>query len=705
MIINHNIASLNTYRQLTSNNAMGSKSLEKLSSGLRINRAGDDAAGLAISEKMRGQIRGLDQASRNSQDAISMIQTAEGALNETHSILQRMRELAVQASNDTNTATDRGEMQKEINQLTSEINRIGNTTEFNTMTLLDGSKSIENKYSAYVQGTTALAVTTQISASNLVCSVQTASTQGSIEVHGQEGAYVSSTESHTTTSLGADFNIAAADSNNTFTYFIRDAVSNEVAYQETITIADNDYSGGAAAAFAADFNVQVTNADLEVVDLDGGTNNTFRLTINSNVGAYQGSDYYVEIGGTVMAENIFGNNFYSAGTTTNVAGKEANNVIIVNHGAAGSDDITLSAGTYTRATVATELQTQLQGVVALGGATTVSVVGNTLQIDTSAVGAAANIRGFAATGGAPESGSLLTAAGLDDISTIQAGMDANDQLTLTFGGVTNTVSLDEGVYTQDALRGVVESALNDAAAFGANAVTAALSTSGVLKIENSDVEGSQTGANQVIYGDINGANDAATQTSYAALGFAANTDVAAEASAIDSVSAGSDGTGIEMKMQVGANKEQMMGIAISDMRSAALGLAGTAGGTHLEFADASFNTSQQVTDGTSTTAQWAAIDVTTADTATAAIEVIDDAITTVSAERSKLGAYQNRLEHTINNLGTSSENLTAAESRVRDVDMAKEMMIFTKNNILQQAATAMLAQANQAPQGVLQLLR
>lgn len=139
MIINHNVSALNTYRQLSVNNSLMAKSLEKLSSGLRINRAGDDAAGLAISEKMRGQIRGLNMAVKNAQDAISLIQTAEGALNETHSILQRMRELAVQATNETNTADDRLEIQKEIEQLKSEIDRISSTTEFNTMKLLNGS--------------------------------------------------------------------------------------------------------------------------------------------------------------------------------------------------------------------------------------------------------------------------------------------------------------------------------------------------------------------------------------------------------------------------------------------------------------------------------------------------------------------------------------------------------------------------------------
>ena len=136
MIINHNLAALNTYRQLNIGTNAANKNMEKLSSGLRINRAGDDAAGLAISEKMRGQIRGLDQAARNSQDGISLIQTAEGALNETHDILQRMRELAVQASNGTYTTGDRTKISGEASQLYKEINRIASQTEFNTKTLL-----------------------------------------------------------------------------------------------------------------------------------------------------------------------------------------------------------------------------------------------------------------------------------------------------------------------------------------------------------------------------------------------------------------------------------------------------------------------------------------------------------------------------------------------------------------------------------------
>ncbi|MEK4083211.1 flagellin Hag [Psychrobacillus sp. FSL K6-1415] len=141
MRIQHNISALNTHRNLTANQSQSSKNLEKLSSGYKINRAGDDAAGLAISEKMRGQIRGLDMASKNAQDSISLIQTAEGALNETHAILQRMRELAVQSSNDTNVSSDRTALQQEVNALSEEITRIANNTEFNTQKLLSGGFS------------------------------------------------------------------------------------------------------------------------------------------------------------------------------------------------------------------------------------------------------------------------------------------------------------------------------------------------------------------------------------------------------------------------------------------------------------------------------------------------------------------------------------------------------------------------------------
>jgi flagellin len=211
MRINHNISALNTYRQLAFNNTQAAKNMEKLSSGLRINRAGDDAAGLAISEKMRGQIRGLEQASRNAQDAISLIQTAEGALNETHSILQRMRELAVQASNDTATDDDRKEIQKEINQLIDEIDRIATDTEFNTKTLLTGT--YENSGSGLTMHIGANAGQNM----EILISDMRSTALGSVATDG--GTSVTSTASirtnyDSTSSLDMSFTITDGNSNN-----------------------------------------------------------------------------------------------------------------------------------------------------------------------------------------------------------------------------------------------------------------------------------------------------------------------------------------------------------------------------------------------------------------------------------------------------------------------------------------------------------
>lgn len=383
MRINHNLSALNAWRALSQTDNAMTKSLEKLSSGLRINRAADDAAGLAISEKMRGQIRGLNQAIRNAQDAISLIQTAEGALNETHSILQRMRELAVQAATDTNTDDDRFEIQKEIDQLAQELTRIANTTEFNTKTLLDGS-------------------------------------------------------------FTGTFHIGANKDQN----------------------------------------------------------------INLTIGAM--------------------------------------------------DAVTLGVGT----------QTTTGGAKATGTLGGVSFEANT-----------------AGTGG-------------NSIKVVfEKPDDANQSLNVSVSGNTITVSLatDESSNITSTVDAIV-------AAINGNSDARALVTA------------SSSGTSVVEEGDV-------------------------------TLSGGADGT------------EGVKGL-----------------------------------------------DVTTQAEANKAIEKIQTALNAVSTERSKLGAVQNRLEHTIANLGVAAENLTAAESRIRDVDMAQEMMEFTKNQILIQAGTAMLANANVRPQSVLQLL-
>ena len=167
MVVQHNLSAMNTNRQMGVVSSSLQKSTEKLSSGYKINRAGDDAAGLSISEKMRSQIRGLNKASSNAQDGISLIQVAEGALNETHSILQRMNELATQAANDTNTSVDRTAIKNEMDQLTSEINRIQSTTQFNTMNLLDGTFTSKNLQVGALSGQTIKISVTKMSASNI----------------------------------------------------------------------------------------------------------------------------------------------------------------------------------------------------------------------------------------------------------------------------------------------------------------------------------------------------------------------------------------------------------------------------------------------------------------------------------------------------------------------------------------------------------
>jgi flagellin len=461
MIINHNVMALNAYRQLNATNSAGSKALEKLSSGLRINRAGDDAAGLAISEKMRGQIRGLDMASRNAQDGISLIQTAEGALNETHSILQRMRELASQAANDTNTTIDRGEIQKEIDQLVSEIDRIGDTTEFNTKKLLNGGAGLQVEFTSKT-------------------------------VNGVSQDWIQVTGGTAETAKSGTVNITAA--------------SKAAAASTTITVA--------AAA----------------------------------------------------GDHTFSVNGYTLSYTA-VATAASNAALIADLINANSDKI---------------------------GATA-SATGADLTITNTTVGSAAHL----------------------------------------------TVSADP------------------------NAIVAT-----TLSVNEAGTDASVTG----ISGDVIARGNTITVVSGSFKGMelqlnsAVMSDTASENAAVFEIT----GNGV-MAMQIGANEGQTMSVSINDMRSTALGIS--------------------------------AINVSNNQLAGSAITTIQKAIETVSAERSKLGAYQNRLEHTINNLGTSAENITAAESRIRDVDMAKEMMEFTRTNILAQAGTAMLAQANAKPQSVLQLLQ
>ena len=331
MIINHNIAALNTYRQLSANNVMQQRSLEKLSSGLRINRAGDDAAGLAISEKMRGQIRGLEQASRNAQDGISLIQTAEGGLNEVHSILQRMRELAVQASNETTNPTDRGEIQKEIDQLVSEIDRIGTSTEFNTKKLLNGQAG------ASVTGQNGTAGVDDI---------------------GVNGTNYAAAASVSSTDLNAGVSVTAG------------VDTSEGVYQVVITATAQEATLGDAAAYGDG------DKDGTVTDADAGD-----LTINGYTITISGSDTYATV--VTKINNLSDKTGVQAATgtvgglelTTTGAGSSA--TINVSGSNALLKDLGLTAGTETVLSAAgTDAIGTINGATADG-------VGNKLTLNKS----------------------------------------------------------------------------------------------------------------------------------------------------------------------------------------------------------------------------------------------------------------------------------------------------------------------------------
>ena len=501
MRINHNISALKANNSLGKTTNALDKSLERLSSGYRINRAADDAAGMAISQKMRTQIAGLDQASRNASDGISVIQTAEGALQEVSSMLQRMRELSVQAANGTNTNDDRAAIQREINQLNEEIDRISDATEFNTKTLLNG---------------------------NIDC--QSYSSNNSVKL------------------------ISVSDSVDNTNY--------------SITVTQD-----ARQAVLAGF--QIGSAD-EEIDVSG--------VLNIN-----GTEIHVSVGDT-MGE------------------------------------------VYERIRTACDSM-NIQAFVGTAGA------------DPSDPD---QIAGY--TKESPEDGGELIfvskAYGSDE--KIKMYCDS-EELRGLFGGIS-----EEGVEVSgvDAMATLGEDGFQRTATVSAkgNIVTVTDMNGFEMKFEVSP----GTAETDFTDGTIDGSES----------------DVGSSSEAEVMVTVLSAGP---MDLQIGANEGQTMEVRIPRINTKTLGV-------------------DIVNAGTPEGAQKA-------------ITICDNAVMQVSAVRAKLGAYQNRLDHAIANLDVSSENITEALSRIEDVNMASEMTMFTQKNVLQQAGTAMLAQANEMPQTVLSLLQ
>lgn len=789
MRINHNIAALNTYNKLNSATNAQSKSMEKLSSGLRINSAADDAAGLAISEKMRGQIRGLDQASRNAQDGISLVQTAEGALSETNDILQRMRELATQAANDTNTDTDRGEIQKEINQLTSEINRIGNTTEFNTKKLLNGSVS-STAGTVNITNSSFLAGSTTINGSSLKLNEKSSLAEGtdySVEIADVTTKNGSPASINTGAGVGVASVSVASDASiadatgyqvkleqstakvydadattlNSSTTGITNATVGSTSLatgNHTVTIDRTDSVSAAAAGNGIDnttslsagtqmnagtYNIEVTKVGEAVGDAGAGTNSITAVTVAADAAdSVIGSGLSIKFAETASSSGKFTATLYAADGTTALSDAvilDDNTQKYDFYAVGGTSKLGVSFDTV--ADVNTNVNTQISD---LTKATQSFGVGTKLAlIDTNNVyggGAGSELasttltaaQSTATTGDTTASinygggsvdlnftaGSLTqgNTASLTVSNALTASLNGGTAVTLTKGndltfaeGVTISTSSNINDYTdgssaiiaikndsvtmasltdasnnQIAGTSKIQVAANSSYNFG-NGVSFTTAATLANSIGTFDV----TSATQTNATLKKGAEVLDTQTNIApntTLSFQ-NGDLTMDVGAVSGLDNGTATFGISggvkdqsLTMQVGANAGQTFSINMNDMRADALDISNTTASAEKEVTNSQGQTikasyrsttdGKEVTNGTDNTGTEYALDVTDTKKATAAIAVLDEAIQKVSQERSKFGAYQNRLDHTINNLSTSSENLTAAESRIRDVDYA-----------------------------------
>ena len=498
MVVQHNLQAMNANRMLNVTTGNQSKSTEKLSSGYKINRAADDAAGLSISEKMRKQIRGLDQASSNAQDGVSAVQTAEGALTEVHSMLQRMNELAVQASNGTNSKSDRDSIQDEIQQLTKEIDRVAETTKFNEIFLLKGDVN-ENTRTNYLNAHDA----------------------------GLEGAKI--------VQNGTTANITLK----------------ELTVGDDVTIAGNQYTIG----------TRVTDAKAEVKD--GATikigAHTYKVD-GTNIKDENGNKLYIK---TADGQATANTTFSAENLTTSATFKDNTN---------GDKD-------NTAVTIA-----NIQSLVT--GDSTITINGEEQYVMTDA-----------------------------DHTAGKSGVNPN------------VISVTEAYKMQ-----------------AAEIVKASNIGADVSPVATTDGTTAYAGATNAFVLKLG------TTTVDRPLSF--NLHVGSDAAMSNKIS-----------------------VDIETMSAANLGIKGL-----------------NVSDETGIAATYA-------------IDSIADAIAKVSSQRSSLGAIQNRLEHSIANLDNVVENTTSAESRIRDTDMAEEMVEYSKNNILAQAGQSMLAQANQSTQGVMSLLQ
>ncbi|MDR0765283.1 MAG: flagellin [Synergistaceae bacterium] len=793
MRIMSNIPALQSYNALTVTNNALSKSIEKLSSGLRINRAADDAAGLAISEKMRAQITGLDRAAANAQDGISMIQTAEGALSEVHAMLQRMRELSVQAANDTFTQEDRGYIQLEIDQLKEEIQRVSANTQFNKKKLLDGSAAAlwsTSNLDTKVVINGGLRQVDQFGQKSLVegnykISINTAPGRGEIQKSDIFKIKHPNVIMNLTIDRNGGFESIAVDSLPPGQYNVyqgTDASTDDMA-KVTQSYGVESASNLISFTTASFVGNSVKNASIlfEAIAVDSSNGYvTFRVQANTlaadgTIASYfdanliigtagLGSDTYSKLGFTVTNENAIKMSFRSAAASFSVGSKIVINMLAQEEPGNPNTEIRISATVNPDWPEAWAADLS-KGLTAGGAVKEVSYNINTTDVQrkevqfknfylNSANGTVyeGNIKikfnenftqanaervrvsfeaayiGQVAKGDVclrdldkfwdangvflldtPKSVTLFQGDGksarvmlystdtLDDVK-----QKLNDAIAFDLGqakyviensdkfvsfvedSILNSTESVKGTFV---IRSIISGAAGELTLSGDEEIVKAFSLNVIQASGESQsritVTDAHTGdvitpnmkiTGNTLYGIVHPNVDVVFDPMVNVKSTWNNNtkafDVLESPTYTETIVHLSDNTTV---FQIGANQGEDMAIDIGDMGTLSLGLHNLV--------------------------------VTDKDTASRAIGAIDNAISKVSSQRAKLGAYQNRLEYTINNLTTASMNATASESRIRDIDLAKEMLNFTKFNILSQAGNSMLAQANQLPQNVLALLR
>lgn len=663
--INTNISSLNAQRNLNSSQGALATSLQRLSTGLRINSAKDDAAGLAISERMTSQIRGNDQAARNANDGISLAQTAEGDLTQIGNNLQRMRELAVQASNATNSASDRAALNGEVQALAAEIDRVAANSSFNGVNLLDGSFSAQSFQvganatsndritidaigsartsalggvgTSYAAKTTSGATTGALSAGDLTLNgfQVGASAIGSLPGQSAASAF----------SIAKAINAISANSGVTAT-----------ANANTVTgsaIAD----GSTAAIAAGTFSIN----GVQVGQIADGTS-----------GAGQGANIAAAINAISAQTGVTATASATDGALSLTAADGRDISITLNGAATGATDAaqtTAAAAAKTAFLAQTGLASGVVGTQGKAGITAVT-----------GVAATSGALGVFTPGGAETS----TTDPFDTVITLSGGPGGTDVTITDTTAASGTASAATMATALNAAGFTADGASQNGytISYGGQANAAAALTAGTLSFSRAD------GDNFTVAISTSGTGTPTATPAFAGMGGGTLTTTDGVV-AVTGVAA-TAGTAADNHGTVTLSSTSKDGIVWGGAAATKAGLL--ASGT-------------QSTSVTSSVTSIASINVLTATSATDALKAIDGALESVNTSRASLGAYQNRFASVVSSLQTTSENLSASRSRIQDTDFAKETASLTRGQILQQAGTAMLAQANSLPNGVLALLR